>query len=382
MTRVWNFSAGPAALPRDVLRQAQEELLDWHGVGAGIMELSHRGKAFTSVIETAQSDLRELLSIPDNYKVLFLQGGASLQFAQVPMNLAHARRAGYLITGAWSEKAYKEAVRIGAMAHVAASTEENGRFIRLPDPGALEPAGETGTAYLHLCTNESIHGVEVHEDYESKLFVAVSSRLPGIPLVADMSSHILSRPLDVRRYGLIYAGAQKNIGPAGLTLVIVRDDLLGRAPPGTPTLLDYRAQIEHGPMLNTPSTFAIYVAGLVFKWLKAQGGLTAMAIANREKARRLYAAIDDSEGFYRNDVATDCRSNTSVPFTLETPELEAEFVEKSEAAGFIGLKGHKSVGGIRASLFNAVSLEDVEALIGFMRDFAAAKRAATEKNLR
>jgi phosphoserine aminotransferase len=367
MTRVWNFSAGPAAIPLEVLQQAKEELLDWHGIGASIMEVSHRGKAFMSVIEAAEADLRELLAIPGNYRVLFLQGGASMQFAQIPLNLSVGKSADFLVTGSWSKKAYKEAARLGS-ARIVATTEDD-RFTRLPDIERL--AFDEHAAYVHLCTNETIHGVEVHEQSEARLFEALSSVAPDVPLVADMSSHILSRPLDVHRYGLIYAGAQKNIGPSGVTLVIVRDDLLDRAGENLPLQLSYRQQADNGSMLNTPPTFGIHVAGLVFKWLKAQGGLEAIAVINREKARRLYAAIDDSGGFYRNTVDTACRSVMNVPFNLPTPELEAQFVKESEAAGFIGLKGHKSVGGIRASIYNAVSMEAVEALMGFMDGFAA-----------
>ncbi|MCL1824937.1 MAG: 3-phosphoserine/phosphohydroxythreonine transaminase [Betaproteobacteria bacterium] len=369
MTHAWNFSAGPAALPPEVLKQAQAELLDWHGIGASIMEVSHRGKAFVSVIEEAEADLRELLAIPDNYRVLFLQGGASLQFAQVPMNLSAGQSADYLVTGSWSKKAHKEAARIGAARLVATTKEEDGSFTRLPDIERL--AFDKNAAYVHLCTNETIHGVEVFDEAEARLFETLAQTAPGVPLVADMSSHILSRPLDVRRYGLIYAGAQKNIGPSGVTLVIVRDDLLERAGENVSAQLSYRKQADNGSMLNTPPTFAIHMAGLVFKWLKARGGLAAIAAINREKARRLYEAIDRSGGFYRNAVDTVCRSAMNVPFNLPTPELEAQFVKESEAAGFIGLKGHKSVGGIRASLYNAVPLEAVEALVGFMEGFAA-----------
>ncbi|MDR1228382.1 MAG: 3-phosphoserine/phosphohydroxythreonine transaminase [Azoarcus sp.] len=370
MTRAWNFSAGPATLPLEVLQQAREELLDWHGIGAGIMEVSHRGKAFSGVIETAEADLRELLSIPENYKVLFLQGGQTLQFAQVPMNLLAGGSADYLVTGAWSQKAYKEAARVGKTRLVSSTEDGGGRFTRLP---AIEDLRfDADAAYFHLCTNETIHGVEMHEEYEARLFDAIAAAAPGVPLISDMSSHILSRPLDVRRYGLISAGAQKNIGPSGLTLVIVRDDLLGRAAAGTPTILDYRNQADNDSMLNTPSTFAIYVAGLVFKWLKARGGLAEVAAVNREKAQRLYAAIDGSGGFYRSAVGLACRSIMNVPFNLPRPELEAQFVRESEAAGFIGLKGHKSVGGIRASIYNAVPLEAVEALLHFMDAFRAA----------
>ena len=390
-SRAWNFSAGPAALPLEALQQAREELLDWHGIGAGIMEVSHRGKAFSSVIETAEADLRELLSIPSDYRVLFLQGGASLQFAQVPMNLLCGGSADFLVSGAWSQKAYKEAARIGA-ARVAATSEENGQFTRLPDIESI--AFDPKAAYFHLCTNETIHGVEVHEDEETRLVRALAVAAPDVPLVADMSSHILSRPLDVRRYGLIYAGAQKNIGPSGLTLVIVRDDLLARArgearwqdhrsstgmqlarargEARLPAMLDYRNQADNGSMLNTPPAFAVYVAGLVFAWLKARGGLEKFAALNREKARRVYEAIAHSGGFYRNAVASGHRSFMNVPFRLPSTELEARFARESEAAGFIGLKGHKSVGGLRASLYNAVPLEAVDALVQFMGDFCAA----------
>ena len=372
MTHAWNFSAGPAAIPLEVLQQAQEQLLDWHGIGASIMEVSHRGKAFKSVIEAAEADLRDLLAIPDNYRVLFLQGGASLQFTQVPQNLLAGKSADYLVTGTWSRKAYREAALLGAV-RLAGTTESGcrgGNFAPcLPDVKHLE--FDKHAAYFHLCTNETIEGIEVHEQTEARLFEAIARVAPDAFLVADMSSHILSRPLDVRRYGLIYAGAQKNIGPAGVTLVIVRNDLLDRVGADVPSQLNYRTQADNHSMLNTPPTFAIHMAGLVFKWLKAQGGLDAIAAVNREKARHLYEAIDQSSGFYRNTVDASCRSIMNIPFNLPTPELEAQFVKESEAAGFIGLKGHKSVGGIRASLYNAVSMEAVGALVGFMGAFAA-----------
>jgi len=371
MTHAWNFSAGPAAIPLEVLQEAQAQFLDWHGIGASIMEVSHRGKAFMSVIETAEADLRELLAVPGNYRVLFLQGGASLQFPQVPQNLLAGKSADYLVTGTWSKKAYKEASLIGAV-RLAATTEAGGKFAPcLPDIGHI--AFDKNAAYVHLCTNETIHGIEVHEETEARLYETLARSAPGVPLVVDMSSHILSRPLDVRRYGLIYAGAQKNIAPSGVTLVIVRDDLLERVGANVPSQLNYRTQVDNQSMINTPPTFGIYMAGLVFKWLKAQGGLQAIAAINREKARRLYEAIDQSGGFYRNTVDATCRSVMNIPFNLPTPELEAQFVKESEAAGFIGLKGHKSVGGVRASLYNAVSLEAVEALLGFMGEFAAAR---------
>ncbi|MCL2590930.1 MAG: 3-phosphoserine/phosphohydroxythreonine transaminase [Betaproteobacteria bacterium] len=370
MKRAWNFNAGPSAIPFEALQQAQEQLLDWHGIGASIMEVSHRGNAFMSVIETAEADLRELMAIPDNYRVLFLQGGASLQFTQVPQNLLAGKSADYLVTGAWSYKAYKEASLIGAIRLAATTETDSGKFApNLPDIGRL--AFDKNAAYVHLCTNETIQGIEVLEETETRFFENLAQTAPGVPLVADMSSNILSRPMDVRRYGLIYAGAQKNIGPSGVTLVIIRDDLLGRAGANVPSLLNYRIQVDNDSMLNTPPTFGIHMAGLVLKWLKAQGGVDAIAAVNREKARRLYEAIDQSGGFYRNMVDPACRSIMNVPFNLPTPELEMQFVRESEAAGFIGLKGHKSVGGIRASIYNAVPLEAVEALVGFMKKFAA-----------
>jgi phosphoserine aminotransferase len=357
MARVWNFSAGPAVLPEEVLRQAQEEMLDWHGAGCGVMEMSHRGKEFMSIIEQAEADLRELMGIPANYKVLFLQGGATQQFAQIPINLLNGRSADYIVTGSWSKKALKEAMRFGAVR--CAATTENSAFTRLPT--AEEVRLDPNAAYLHVCTNETIHGVEVAD-----------ARLAqsGVPLVADMSSHILSRPVDVAKYGLIYAGAQKNIGPSGVTLVIVRDDLIGRAPASIPSVMDYAVMAEHGSMLNTPPTFGIYFAGLVFQWLKRQGGLAAIDSVNAEKARLLYDCIDSSGGFYRNPVDVDCRSRMNVPFTLARPELDASFLSESKAAGLAALKGHKSVGGMRASIYNAMPLAGVQALVAFMNDFA------------
>ena len=357
MSRVWNFSAGPAALPEEVLRQAQEELLDWHGAGCSVMEMSHRGKEFTSIIEQAEADLRELMGIPAGYKVLFLQGGATQQFAQIPLNLLAGRSADYIVTGSWSKKAFKEAQRIGNV-RCAATTESSG-FTRLPttDEIQLDPFA----AYLHLCTNETIHGVEIPAERIADA---------GVPLVIDMSSHILSRPVPVEKFGLIYAGAQKNIGPSGLTLVIVRDELLGMAPLTIPSVMDYAVMAENGSMLNTPPTYGIYMAGLVFQWLKRQGGLQGIAAVNAEKARILYACIDNSAGFYANPVDPECRSRMNVPFTLANPGLDAAFLAESKAVGLVSLKGHKSVGGMRASIYNAVSLEGVQVLVDFMNDFA------------
>jgi phosphoserine aminotransferase len=357
MTRIWNFSAGPAALPEEVLQQAQAEMLDWHGAGCSVMEMSHRGKEFMSILDQAEADLRELMGIPEQYKVLFLQGGATQQFAQIPMNLLAGRSADYIVTGSWSKKAFKEAQRIGNV-RCAATTESSG-FTRLPV--AEEIKLDPFAAYLHVCTNETIHGVEIPAERIADT---------GVPLVADMSSHILSRPVNVEKFGLIYAGAQKNIGPSGLTLVVVHRDLLGMAPLTIPTVMDYAVMAENGSMLNTPPTYAIYIAGLVFQWLKRQGGLAGIAEVNAEKARILYAAIDDSEGFYTNPVDPDCRSAMNVPFVLANPELDAAFLAESKAAGLASLKGHKSVGGMRASIYNAVSLEAVQALVAFMNDFA------------
>jgi phosphoserine aminotransferase len=357
MSRIWNFSAGPAALPEEVLRQAQEELLDWQGAGCSVMEMSHRGKEFTGIIEQAEADLRELMGIPEQYKVLFLQGGATQQFAQIPMNLLAGRSADYIVTGSWSKKAFKEAQRIGNV-RCAAMTESSG-FTRLPV--AEEIKLDPFAAYLHVCTNETIHGVEIPAERIADT---------GVPLVADMSSHILSRPVNVEKFGLIYAGAQKNIGPSGVTLAVIHRDLLGMAPLNIPTVMDYAVMAEHGSMLNTPPTFGIYIAGLVFQWLKRQGGLSGIAAVNAEKARILYSAIDDSEGFYTNPVDPDCRSAMNVPFILGNADLDAGFLAEAKAAGLLGLKGHKSVGGMRASIYNAVSLEAVQALVAFMNDFA------------
>ncbi|MDR1848658.1 MAG: 3-phosphoserine/phosphohydroxythreonine transaminase, partial [Zoogloeaceae bacterium] len=333
-----------------------------------IMEISHRGKHFTEVIQQAEADVRALLAIPEHYRVLFLQGGATLQFSAIPLNLLAGASADYVVTGTWSKKAFVEAGKLSlpGKPRLAASTEERGApatgFIRLPKPEELTLNEKA--AYLHLCGNETIHGVEIQDD---AWLLGVLP--PDVPLIADMSSHILSRPLDVSHYGLIYAGAQKNIGPSGLTLVIIREDLCARSENFVPAPINFSIQAENGSMLNTPPTFSIYLAGLVFQWLKGQGGVAGMAAVNCAKAAKLYAAIDASQGFYKNPVAPDCRSNMNVPFNLPSPELEAEFVRESEAAGFMGLKGHKSVGGIRASLYNAMPLEGVDALLRFMADF-------------
>jgi phosphoserine aminotransferase len=355
--RVFNFSAGPAALPVEVLEQVRDELLDWHGSGSSIMEVSHRGKAFTRVAQDAEAQLRELLAVPAGYRVLFLQGGARGQFAAIPMNLAGAEASvDYLNTGLWSKLAIAEAQRLVRTVNVAAD-EAASRYTTVPDPHALKLSREA--AYVHYTANETIGGVEFPYVPETG----------GVPLVADMSSTILSRPVEVAKFGLIYAGAQKNIGPAGLTVVIVREDLTGKARPGTPAVWDYKAMADEGSMLNTPPTFAWYVAGLVFKWVKAQGGLAAMAQRNRAKAQLLYDLIDGS-GFYSNPVARGCRSWMNVPFTLADPELDATFLSEAHAAGLTNLAGHRSVGGMRASLYNAMPPEGVAALGAFMQEFA------------
>ncbi len=353
--RVFNFSAGPAVLPLEVLEQVRAELTDWGGSGMSVMEVSHRSKAFMAVAREAESDLRELLSIPAHYRVLFLQGGATAQFAAVPMNLAAAgSTVDYVNTGSWSAKACAEARRY-CRVHVAADAADSA-YCRVPPQSAWQLSPDA--AYLHYTANETIGGVEFP-------FVPEAPA----PLVADMSSTLLSRPIDVSRYGLIYAGAQKNIGPAGLCLVIVREDLLGRARADTPAVLNFKAMADEGSMLNTPPTFAWYCAGLVFKWLRRQGGLAAMAARNRAKAELLYRTIDASD-FYRNPVDPACRSWMNVPFTLARPQLDAPFLSEARAAGLVNLEGHRSVGGMRASIYNAMDLEGVTALTQFMRDFA------------
>ncbi|WP_163557304.1 3-phosphoserine/phosphohydroxythreonine transaminase [Halomonas sp. NO4] len=363
MTRHFNFCAGPAALPTAVLERAREELLDYQGRGLSVMEMSHRSPEFVAIARRAEADLRELLAIPDNYRVLFLQGGASLQFAMVPMNLlGRGGAANFLHTGIWAKKAIAEAKRLGYPVHLAASGEANGHT-RVPSQAEIVLSDDA--AYLHYTANETIGGLAF--DY-----IPEARRPDGskVPLVCDMSSSILSGPLDVSRFGLIYAGAQKNVGPAGLTLVIVREDLLGQAVAGTPTLFDYRALADADSMVNTPPTFAWYLAGLVFQWLKHDiGGLEAMADINARKAEALYAAIDAS-GFYSNPIAGPNRSRMNVPFVLGDERHDKAFLAEAEAAGLLNLKGHRSVGGMRASLYNAVPASGVRALIDFMGDFA------------
>jgi len=354
MSRVFNFSAGPAALPPEVLEQLRDEMLDWHGQGMSVMEMSHRGKAFVGIAERAEADLRDLLAVPGNYKVLFLQGGATGQFAAIPLNLAKADSvADYVNTGAWSKKAIAEAKRY---CRVNVAADAGGSYSTVPELASwkLTP----GAAYVHYTPNETIGGVEF----------PFLPEVGAAPLVADFSSTILSRPLDVSRYGVVYAGAQKNIGPAGLVVVIVREDLLGRARPDTPTVFDWMAMAADGSMLNTPATYSWYVAGAVFQWIKRQGGLAAMERLNRAKAERLYGAIDGS-GYYRNPVAKDCRSWMNVPFTLPSAGLDKPFLEGAKAAGLVALAGHRSVGGMRASIYNAMPMAGVEALVGYMCEF-------------
>ena len=360
MSRIFNFSAGPAMIPTAVIQQAEQEFLDWNGSGMNVMEMSHRGKEFTSIANKADADLREVMAIPENYKVLFLQGGASGQFSSIPMNLLRGRKtADYFNTGQWSKKAIQEAKRYCDV-NVVASSEEN-NFSTVPSKSAwkLNP----DAAYVHYTANETIGGVEFDDIPDTG----------DVPLVVDLSSTILSRPIDVSRFGLIYAGAQKNIGPAGLTLVIVRDDLIGNAIPSTPITLDYKIQADNDSMYNTPPTYALYIAGLVFQWLKKLGGLKAMGEINQRKAEKLYSAIDNS-GFYQNPVEKQYRSWMNIPFTLNNADLDAAFLAGAKTAGLLTLKGHRSVGGMRASIYNAMPEEGVDALISYMQKFAKQNR--------
>ena len=357
MTRVFNFSAGPAALPEPVLREAAEEMLDWHGSGMSVMEMSHRGKEFLGIHAEAQSLLRELLNVPANYRILFMQGGAIGENAIVPMNMLRGRKgADYVDTGEWSRKSIQEAAKYCAV-NVAASAKATG-YTSIPprDSWKLEP----GAAYVHICANETIGGVEYH----------FTPEVGEVPLVADMSSNLMSRPVSVAKYGLIYGGAQKNIGPAGLTIVIVRDDLLGGAHPLTPSAFNYKEQSDNDSMLNTPPTYAIYIAGLVFRWLKARGGLVAMEKHNRAKAALIYDCLETTD-FYASPVAKDCRSLMNVPFKLRDASLDDAFLKGAQERGMVQLKGHRSVGGMRASIYNAMPVEGVQALVAYMKDFEA-----------
>lgn len=356
MTRVFNFSAGPAVLPEEVLAKARDEMLDWRESGMSVMEMSHRGKEFESIIASAEADLRALMGIPDGYKVLFLQGGATLQFAMIPMNLLGAgRSADYVHTGEWAKKAISEARKFGTVSIAATAESRNFSYVPPQSEWTLDPTA----SYVHITSNETIGGVEYHWVPETG----------DVPLVADMSSHILSRPMDVSRYGLIYAGAQKNIGPAGLTIVIIREDLIGRAPAGIPAMLDYKVMAENGSMYNTPPTYAIYIAGLVFQWLLKLGGLAEMERLNRTKAAMIYDLADSSGGFYVTPVAPRDRSLMNIPFRLRDDSLDAAFLKDAKANGLIQLKGHRSVGGMRASIYNAMPEAGVQALVAFMREF-------------
>ncbi len=355
MSRLFNFSAGPAMLPTEVIAQAKDEILDWQGSGMSVMEMSHRGKEFMSIAAMAEQDLRDLLSIPANYKVLFLQGGASAQFAMVPINLLKGKtKASYINTGVWSKKAIAEAKRYCTV-EIAGTTEDSG-FCNAPAQSELNITSDS--AYLHYTPNETIGGVEF--DYIPEA--------GDIPLVADMSSTIMSRPLDVKKFGVIYAGAQKNIGPAGLTIAIVREDLIGEPIARQPTVFDYKTYADNDSMYNTPPTYVWYLSGLVFKWIKAQGGLAAMAKINQAKADKLYTTIDNSD-FYANPVAVNNRSWMNVPFTLKDSSLDEKFLAQAKDNGLITLKGHRSVGGMRASIYNAMPQAGIDALVDFMLDF-------------
>ena len=363
MTRPYNFSAGPAAMPEAVLQQAAAEMLDWHGSGMGVMEMSHRGKEFMSIAAQAEADLRELLAVPENFRILFMQGGGLAENAIVAMNLSRGGVVDFVVTGSWSQKSAKEAGKY-ATARVVASNEAD-HHTTLPAPAGWELSGKA--QYVHLCSNETIHGVEFHELPDLKALGC------DAPLVIDFSSHVASRPVDWSRVGLAFGGAQKNLGPAGLTLVVVREDLLGHALPVCPSAFDYRVVADNASMYNTPPTYSIYMAGLTFQWLQRQTeggltGITAMEAKNTAKAALLYDFIDGSS-FYVNKVAKECRSRMNVPFFLCDESRNAAFLTGAQAAGLLQLKGHKSVGGMRASLYNAMPLEGVKALVSYMREF-------------
>ncbi|HQS31809.1 MAG: phosphoserine transaminase [Polaromonas sp. 39-63-203] len=363
MIRPFNFSAGPARLPEEVLRQAAADMLDWNGSGMSVMEMSHRGKEFISIYENAQSDFRELMSIPEDFKILFMQGGGLAENAIVPLNLSAGGSVDFVVTGSWSEKSHQEARRYCDV-RIAASSRGGG-FTSLPEPTSWEIGSDT--RYVHVCTNETIHGVEFHQLPDLK---ALGSEAP---LVIDFSSHVASRPVDWSKVGLAFAGAQKNLGPAGLTLVVVREELLGHALPACPSAFDYQIVADHHSMYNTPPTYAIYIAGLVFKWLKAQTedqttGIAAMEKRNVKKAQLLYDAIDNSQ-LYRNGVDRNCRSRMNVPFQLLDESRNDAFLAGAKVRSLLQLKGHKSVGGMRASIYNAMPVAGVQALVDYMREF-------------
>ncbi|OYY49043.1 MAG: phosphoserine transaminase [Methylophilales bacterium 28-44-11] len=355
MKQIYNFSAGPALLPKEVLQRAQAEMLDWHGSGMSVMEMSHRGKEFTSILEKTEADFRTLLKVPSQYKVLFLQGGAIAENAMIPLNLLNGKSADYVVTGAWSKRSVDDARAYGEI-RIAANSEASS-FTEVPafDHWVLNK----DAAYVHICTNETINGVE---------FDGIPNT-HGVPIVADMSSHILSRPVDVARYGVIYGGAQKNIGPAGLCIVVVHEDLLNQASPLTPAVFHWRTQADNQSMINTPPTYSIYIAGLVFEWLLAQGGVEAIEQKNIAKAKLLYHYLDNSD-FYYNSIKVVNRSRMNIPFRLRNEQLNDAFLKSAETRGLLQLKGHRMVGGMRASIYNAMPIEGVQALIGFMTDFA------------
>ena len=361
---IYNFSAGPAVLPKAVLQQAQAELPNWHDSGMSVMEMSHRGKEYMGIHAQAEADLRELMGIPANYKVLFLQGGGHLQFSMVPLNLLRGKTsADYVNTGEWSKKAIGEAKKFCQVNVVADNSDKNCTYVPAFNTWKLDK----DAAYVHYTPNETIGGVEFD-------WVPPVNEMPGkVPLVADVSSNILSRPMDVSKFGLLYAGAQKNIGPAGLTVVIVREDLVGHAGASLPTMLDYKIHADNDSMYNTPPTYSIYIAGLVFQWLKKHGGVAAMEKTNIAKAKLLYEAIDASSGFYQCPVNQADRSRMNVPFTLKDASLDGDFLKQADARGLLQLKGHRSVGGMRASIYNAMPLEGVQALVNFMNEFARSK---------
>ncbi len=354
MKCTYNFSAGPAVLPKSVMLRAQAEMIDWHDSGMSVMEMSHRGKHYMSIIEKVESDFRSLFNVPKNYKILFLQGGAIAQNSMVPLNLLNGKKANYVVSGYWSKRSYQDALPFGDMS-IAASSESIG-YTKAPD--IKEWKIDSSASYIHFCSNETIHGVEYFDLPSVKT----------IPIVADMSSHILSRPVDISQFGVIYAGAQKNIGPAGLTIVIVRDDLLEVASPLTPSVFNWKTQAENQSMINTPTTYSIYMAGLVFEWLIELGGLAAIEKQNIKKAELLYNYIDSSD-FYSNPIDIKNRSRMNVPFRIQNEDLHATFVTGAENLGMIGLKGHRLVGGIRASIYNAMPIEGVQALVDYMKDF-------------
>lgn len=354
MTQIYNFSAGPAVLPKPVLEQAQAEMLDWRGSGMSVMEMSHRGKEFTSILEKTEADLRSLISIPQHYKVLFLQGGAIAENAMIPLNLLAGKAADYAITGGWSKRSVEDAGAFGTIRVVASSEADHYTYV----PAFTSWKLNQDAAYLHICTNETMSGVEF-------------DGLPDagdVPIVADMSSHILSRTLDVSEYGVIYGGAQKNIGPAGLCIVIVREDLLDRASKLTPAVFNWKTQAENHSMINTPPTYSIYIAGLVFEWLKVQGGVAAIEQKNIAKAKLLYDYIDSTD-FYANKVAVNNRSRMNIPFYLHDESLNAPFLKGADEQGLLQLKGHRLVGGMRASIYNAMPIEGVQALVNYMKAF-------------